>query len=71
MSDTEFEPEENEDEVEISRRKFLQWTKYVPPAVISLLASTSAAEAATCNPNLCNPDDSNTCGPDDSCTPDF
>lgn len=62
----------NQNEVEISRRKFLKWTSYVPPTVFSILASRSAAQAATCNPNACRPEcnPNADCGPDKNCGPD-
>lgn len=56
---------EEESELEISRRKFLSWSKYVPPAIMTVLVSSQPVEAAS----PCTPDE--TCGPDDSCGPDF
>ena len=63
---------ESTDDVEVSRRKFLQWAAYVPPTLMGILATSSVAEAATCNPNACNPDcnPNASCGPDKKCGPD-
>ncbi|MFB6356653.1 MAG: hypothetical protein ABEJ65_09090 [bacterium] len=76
------ESDQNQDQssdVDISRRKFLKWAAYTPPAMMAVMASSTAAEAATCgpdscNPNTCGPDSDdcnpNTCGPDRGCNPD-
>lgn len=58
--------EERPDDVEISRRKFLKWASYVPPAIAGLMVTSTPAYAATCNPNTCNPD----CNPNAECNPD-
>lgn len=50
----------------ISRRKFLKWSAYVPPAVMTLLMTTEPAHAFTCNPDTCGPD---SCNPGRNCNP--
>lgn len=77
-SDREGTREGSRDEhVELSRRKFLKWASYVPPAIAGLMVSSTPAAAGTCNPLACDPNcnpnaDCNpekTCGPD-GCPPD-
>lgn len=58
--------EPQDEDVEISRRKFLKWASYVPPAIAGLMVSSTPAAAATCNPNACNPN----CNPNADCNPD-
>ena len=57
---------ESSDDVDVSRRKFLKWAAYVPPTLMGIFASSSVAEAATCNPpSSCNPN----CAPKEDCNP--
>lgn len=62
----------SEETLEVSRRKFLKWASYIPPAILGVMATSKPSYAATCNPNACNPDcnPNAECGPDKKCGPD-
>lgn len=72
MDEENQEPTEDDEAVEVSRRKFLKWAAYVPPAVVTAMtmATPTAAQTETCNPDLCPPDDdSGGCNPPSDCPP--